>query len=112
MAMAIPPNPVMPSSASPGAGVPVVSSDPGRHRAEALAAAMVLSVLAVLALWHQAPGQSPGLIPAAQAEPWMADCLPRIGARTRVKMAEALRADAVERLPGPAQVQATRWFTW
>jgi hypothetical protein len=112
MVMVSTPDPIMPSSASPVADAPVVSSDPERHRAEALAAAMVLSILAVLALWHQAPGQSPGPIPAAQAEPWMADCLPRIGARTRVKMAEALRADAVERLPLPAQVQAARWFTW
>ena len=102
----------MPPPAAAPAPLVAPLPDPNRRRAESLAAAAVLSAIAVLALWHQTPGQSPAPIPASQAEAWMADCLPRIGAKTRARMADALRKDDIDRLPKLARVQATRWFTW
>jgi hypothetical protein len=83
-----------------------------RQRAQGVAALVLLAAISLTIGLHATPGQAPPPIPAAQAEPWMADCLPRIGTRTRTRMAAALRAGDLAPLPPPAKVQAARWFTW
>jgi hypothetical protein len=42
----------------------------------------------------------------------MADCLPRIGPKTRERMARAIAAQQLAALPKPARAQAVKWFTW
>lgn len=53
---------------------------------------------------------APPRIPAAQAEPWMADGLPGVGAKTREHVATVLRSGNIEQIPHRAQEAARQMF--
>jgi hypothetical protein len=85
----------------------------GRSRMQALVAAVLCASLGLLAWWRPMPMPStPPRIPASAAEPWMADCLPGVGAKTRDRTAAAIRGRRPEELPRRAREEAQDLFDW
>lgn len=79
--------------------------------AQALAACLVLGVLAASAAVRPVRSVGPPApLPAASTEPWMADCLPGVGIKTRDRAADLLRAGRIAALPSRAQAMARDWF--
>lgn len=69
-----------------------------------LVATGLLLGLGVLATARPQPSRSaPTAIPVAQCEAWMADAIPRVGARKREAVAAAIRR-------GEVPTAATEWF--
>ena len=69
-----------------------------------------LLVFAVLALIHAWPRER--LPPRMQeCEPWMADCLPGVGLKTRDEMAASIRVGNLQKLPAKARVAAGLLFS-
>jgi hypothetical protein len=81
---------------------------------ERLQPLLLAAVLAGLGLWASlrpaARGVEPEPIPRSAARPWMADCLPGVGIKTRDRVADALRAGRWEGVPARARAVARRWF--
>ncbi len=79
--------------------------------AQAVAACLVLAALAASAALRPVRSAAPPApLACASAEPWMADCLPGVGAKTRERAAAALRAGRIAALPARAQATARDWF--
>ena len=79
--------------------------------AQALAACLVLGALAASAAVRPVRSVAPPApLAAACVEPWMADCLPGVGIKTRDRAAVALRAGHLAALPPRAQAMARDWF--
>ena len=79
--------------------------------AQGLAACLVVGVLAFNAVLRPVRSVGPPApLAAASAEPWMADCLPGVGIKTRDRAAAALRAGHLAALPPRAQATARDWF--
>ena len=79
--------------------------------AQALAACLVLAAIAASAVLRPVRSVAPPApLACASAEPWMADCLPGVGAKTRERAAAAVRAGHVAALPARAQAMARDWF--
>ncbi|MCS6970067.1 MAG: hypothetical protein RMM29_02075 [Planctomycetota bacterium] len=69
---------------------------------EALAALGLLLALALSAAFR-GPLPVPPRLPAAACQPWMADCIPGVGAKRREQVAAEIRAGRI-----PAAARA--WF--
>ncbi len=81
-------------------------------RAQALLLGAALPLLGIWAETRPQPGTGvPARIPLSQAQPWMADCLPGVGAKTRDRLAAALRAGRWDAVPVRARASARAWFT-
>ncbi|HYE04321.1 MAG TPA: hypothetical protein VEL07_02260 [Planctomycetota bacterium] len=79
-----------------------------RARAAAGAGAVMLIGL-VASVW---PGATPppAPVPCAEAEAWMVDALPGVGAATRAAMTDAVRAGRLDELPPAARARAEALF--
>lgn len=81
------------------------------ERARAATAIGALAALALLALVRPAePPPVPVRVDPAACEPWMADCLPGVGAKRRDAAVEAVRAGRIDELTTPARSAAGSWF--
>jgi len=49
-------------------------------------------------------------VPCAEAEAWMVDALPGVGAATRAAMTDAVRAGRLDELPPAARARAEALF--
>ncbi len=86
-------------------------SETATPTAIASAATMVLLSIGVLASVRQPLTRSaPPPLPRNAAAPWMADCLPGIGAKRREHIAELLRAGRSDDLTPRARAVAATWF--
>lgn len=87
------------------------SEGEGRQRIQAWVCVGVLPLLGALAWWRPLPvPPAPPRIPASAAEPWMADCLPGVGVKTREHLAAAVRERRLEALPRGSQEAARQLF--
>lgn len=77
--------------------------DPRRTTA-ALAAALLLGLGVRASLLPLRDRQAPPPLPAAACEPWMADAIPKVGAKTRDAVRAGIRAG---KIPAPAR----EWFS-
>jgi hypothetical protein len=67
--------------------------------------------LLVLAwLRPERPLTAPPKVPLAEAQPWMADCLPGIGAKRRDSAAKALAAGELDKLPKQTRRAVGEYF--
>lgn len=82
-----------------------------RPLVQGLAALAALAGLAVSGSWRARPPAAPPRVPAAQAEAWMADCLPGIGAKRREQAAAAIRSGDLAALPPAARAAARELFS-
>ena len=87
-------------------------ADPQHRLATRLTALVLLVAIGGLAVWRAARPPADHRLPAAQAEAWMADCLPGIGPVTREAMAAAIRSGDLEALPARARPVARRVFSF
>ena len=99
----------------------LLPTDPATHPSEpsraidarGWCAAIVL--LALAGVWSLRTPPVPGIpqrIEVTQAEPWMVDTLPGIGARTRERYWRVVRTGVATALPERARAIARQVFTW
>jgi hypothetical protein len=74
---------------------------------------VIIALLAVLGLRiGMTRGQPvPQPIDHRQVQPWMADCLPGVGAKRRESVTEAIRQGDLQALPKQARAQAQQMFS-
>jgi hypothetical protein len=78
--------------------------------AAVVVAATLLALLALAWLRRPAVPEPPPRIPARSCEPWMADTLPGVGAKSRDRAAAAIRAGDLSSLPPRARERARELF--
>jgi hypothetical protein len=83
----------------------------GEDRLRAVILMVLMAGLGMKAWWWPMPAPViPSRVPAACAQPWMADCLPGVGPKSRDRMAEAIRAGRWDDLPARARPMAEQVF--
>ena len=81
-------------------------------RLQVLLLAAALPLLGAWAGSRPQPGSGvPARIPLPEAQPWMADCLPGVGVKTRERVAAALRAGRWDAVPARSRGSARAWFS-
>lgn len=82
-----------------------------RDRLRAWTCVAALLPLGLLAWLRPLPAPPvPPRLPLSAAQPWMADCLPGVGPKTRERMAAALRAGRISDLPRQARNEVEMLF--
>jgi hypothetical protein len=82
------------------------------ERAATWAMLALMALLGTLASFRHPPAIPPERMPATAAKPWMADCLPGVGPRTRERAALDIRAGKLDDLPVNARATARELFAW
>lgn len=94
---------------------PIVVKPDGAQEIDGRGWLMVLVAMVLIGLWALRPSPAPDKpqpVLVAQSEPWMADALPGIGAKTRAANWQRIRSGMFEALPERARETAREVFIW